>query len=231
MRISPLAIFLVAFTIQASAWAEDDRRDPLEPLNRVIHDFNETVDRLALKPIAQGYRAVTPRFVQTGVRNFFSNLEDVSVMANNLLQFKIERGANDFMRLAVNSTLGLFGLLDVASEMGLRKHDEDFGQTLGRWGFETGPYLVLPLFGPSNFRDALGLFVDRNYTDPLRNIDDIGVRNRTAALRVVSRRSDLLDAKAAVDMAALDGYEFTRDFYLERRRALVYDGVPPALDE
>lgn len=231
MRVNPIAVFLVAITVQGSALAQDDPRDPLEPLNRVIHGFNETVDRLAMKPIAQGYRAITPGFVRTGVRNFFSNLEDVGVMANNLLQFKIGQGAGDFMRLAVNSTFGLLGVLDVASEMGLRKHDEDFGQTLGRWGIGTGPYVVLPFFGPSNFRDTAGMFVDKNYTDPVRHIDDIGVRNRTAVLRVVSRRTDLLDAKAAVDMAALDGYEFTRDFYLERRQALVRDGRPPRGEE
>jgi len=224
-------MFLSVIAVQGAAWAQEDPRDPLEPLNRVIHDFNEAVDRVIMKPVAQGYRTVTPGFVQTGVRNFFSNLEDVGVMVNNLLQFKLEQGAGDFMRFAVNSTFGLLGVLDVASEMGLRKHNEDFGQTLGRWGVNSGPYLVLPFFGPSNFRDTVGLFVDRNYTDPVRHIDDIGVRNRTAVLRVVSRRTDLLDAKAAVDMAALDGYEFTRDFYLERRRALVHDGRPPSGDE
>jgi phospholipid-binding lipoprotein MlaA len=224
-------LFLSAIVVQGPVLAQEDPRDPLEPVNRVVHGFNETVDRAVLKPIAQGYRAITPGFVQTGVRNFFSNLEDVTVMANNLLQFKVGPGAGDFMRLAVNSTFGLFGLLDVASEMGLRKHDEDFGQTLGRWGVNAGPYVVLPFFGPSTFRDTVGLFVDKNYTDPVRHIDDIGVRNRTSALRVVSRRTDLLDAKAAVDMAALDGYEFTRDFYLERRRALVHDGRPPREDE
>ncbi len=231
MRPCHLFVFLGAIALPAAVSAQEDPRDPLEPVNRVIHDFNETVDRAVMKPIAQGYRAITPGFVQTGVRNFFSNLDDVTVLANNLLQFKIEQSARDFMRLAVNSTLGLLGVLDVASEMGLRKHDEDFGQTLGRWGVNAGPYLVLPFFGPSNFRDTAGMFVDMNYTDPVRHIDDIGVRNRTAILRVVSRRTDLLDAKAAVDMAALDGYEFTRDYYLERRRALVHDGRPPSVEE
>ena len=231
MRPYPFLVLLSILAAQGSALAQENHRDPLEPLNRAIHDFNETVDRVIMKPIAQGYRAITPSFVQTGVRNFFSNLEDVGVMANNLLQFKIEQGAGDFMRLAVNSTFGLLGVLDVASETGLRKHNEDFGQTLGRWGVDAGPYLVLPFFGPSNFRDTVGMFVDRNYADPVRHIDDIGVRNRTALLRAVSRRSDLLDAKAAVDMAALDDYEFTRDFYLERRRALVHDGRPPRGEE
>jgi len=231
VRPYPFLILLSLFAAQGSALAQEDPRDPLEPLNRVIHDFNETVDRVAMKPIAQIYRAITPSFVRTGVRNFFSNLEDVGVMANNLLQFKIEQGAGDFMRLAVNSTFGLLGVLDVASEMGLRKHDEDFGQTLGRWGIDAGPYLVLPFFGPSSFRDTAGLLVDKSYTDPVRHIDDVSVRNRTAVLRVVSRRTDLLDAKAAVDMAALDDYEFTRDFYLERRQALVHDGRPARREE
>lgn len=208
-----------------------DPRDPLEPLNRSIHAFNETVDRVAMKPLAEAYRAVAPQFVETGVRNVFSNLGDVGVLANDLLQFKGADAVSDFMRLAFNSTFGLFGLLDVASEMGLRKHEEDFGQTLGKWGVTDSPYLVLPFFGPSTFRDTVGLAVDNNYLDPLRRIDDVGIRNRSAFARIVSRRADLLEAKAAVDAAALDGYEFTRDIYLERRRAQVYDGRPPRSEE
>lgn len=208
-----------------------DPRDPLEPLNRSIHAFNETVDRVAMKPLAEAYRAVAPQFVETGVRNVFSNLGDVGVLANDLLQFKGADAVSDFMRLAFNSTFGLFGLLDVASEMGLRKHEEDFGQTLGKWGVTDSPYLVLPFFGPSTFRDTVGLAVDNNYLDPLRRVDDVGIRNRSAFARIVSRRADLLEAKAAVDAAALDGYEFTRDIYLERRRAQVYDGRPPRSEE
>ncbi|HRH82589.1 MAG TPA: VacJ family lipoprotein [Thiobacillaceae bacterium] len=208
-----------------------DPRDPLEPLNRSIHAFNETVDRVAMKPLAEAYRAVAPQFVETGVRNVFSNLGDVGVLANDLLQFKGADAVSDFMRLAFNSTFGLFGLLDVASEMGLRKHEEDFGQTLGKWGVTDSPYLVLPFFGPSTFRDTVGLAVDNNYLDPLRRVDDMGIRNRSAFARIVSRRADLLEAKAAVDAAALDGYEFTRDIYLERRRAQVYDGRPPRSEE
>lgn len=208
-----------------------DPRDPLEPLNRSIHAFNEAVDRVAMKPLAEAYRAVAPQFVETGVRNVFSNLGDVGVLANDLLQFKGADAVSDFMRLAFNSTFGLFGLLDVASEMGLRKHEEDFGQTLGKWGVTDSPYLVLPFFGPSTFRDTVGLAVDNNYLDPLRRVDDMGIRNRSAFARIVSRRADLLEAKAAVDAAALDGYEFTRDIYLERRRAQVYDGRPPRSEE
>jgi phospholipid-binding lipoprotein MlaA len=169
--------------------------------------------------VAEGYDAVMPGFAKMGVRNFFSNLNDVTVLTNNLLQFKLEQSASDFLRLSFNSTFGLFGLLDIATEMGLRKHDEDFGQTLGRWGIGTGPYLVLPFLGPNNFRDTVGYMVDTEYTDLVRNYDDASTRNPVMALRIISRRADLLDAKEAMDRAALDGYE--------RRKGLVYDGKPP----
>jgi phospholipid-binding lipoprotein MlaA len=144
---------------------------------------------------------------------------------------KLEQGASDFLRLTINSTFGFLGLLDIASEMGLRKHEEDFGQTLGRWGIGTGPYLVLPVLGPSNFRDTLGSWVDSEYTDLVRGYDDVSTRNPALALRIISRRADLLEAKKAVEAAALDPYEFMRDLYLERRRGLVYDGKPPEEEE
>jgi phospholipid-binding lipoprotein MlaA len=204
-----------------------DPNDPLEPLNRGVHSFNEAVDKAVLKPVAQGYDTVLPGFAKTGIRNFFSNLNDVTVLANDIVQLKLEQGSSDALRLIFNSTFGFLGLLDIASEMGLRKHDEDFGQTLGYWGVGTGPYLVLPFLGPSDFRDTVGYVVDAEYTDLVRLHDDIPTRNQAFALRVVSRRADLLEAKEAVDAAALDGYEFMRDFYLERRRSQVYDGKPP----
>jgi phospholipid-binding lipoprotein MlaA len=186
------------------------------------------VDKAVIKPVAQGYDAVMPGFAKTGVRNFFSNLNDVTVLANNLLQFKLEQSASDFLRVTFNSSFGLLGLLDVASEMGLRKHEEDFGQTLGRWGIGTGPYLVLPILGPSNFRDTVGYVVDSEYTDLVVNYDNVSARNPALALRLIGRRADLLKAKEALDTAALDPYEYMRDLYLERRRSLVYDGKPPA---
>lgn len=204
-----------------------DPRDPVEPMNRAIHSFNEGFDRAILKPVAKGYQAVTPRFAQTGVSNFFANLDDVTVLANDILQLKLEQTTRDFLRLSFNSTFGLLGLLDVASEMGLHKHNEDFGQTLGRWGAGSGPYLVLPFIGPSDLRDTLGYAVDTKHTDLVRNLDDVSTRNPVLALRLVARRADLLEAKQAVDEAALDKYEFSRDFYLERRKGLVYDGNPP----
>lgn len=226
MNTRPLIPAVLAIALTGCA-ANGDPRDPLEPMNRAIHGFNEGFDRMLLKPVAQAYSTVLPSFAQTGVRNFFSNLDDVTVLANDILQFKLEQGSRDFMRLAVNSTFGLFGLLDVAGEMGLQKHNEDFGQTLGRWGVGAGPYLVLPFLGPNDFRDTAGFLVDTEYTDLVRNHDDVSTRNPVLVLRVVSRRADLLDAKRAIDAAALDEYEFTRDLYLERRKSLVHDGKPP----
>jgi len=226
-HLLPLAISLAL----TGCAVNGDPRDPIEPLNRAIHSFNEGFDRAILKPTAQGYQAITPRFVQTGVRNFFANLDDVSVVANDILQLKLEQTTRDFLRLTFNSTFGMFGLLDIASEMGLQKHNEDFGQTLGRWGVGPGPYLVLPFIGPSDLRDTLGYAVDSQHTDLVGNYADVSTRNPLLVLRLVGRRADLLEAKQAVDDAALDNYEFTRDFYLERRRGLVYDGKPPRVVE
>lgn len=230
MNVKPLLPAIITLALGGCA-ANGDPRDPLEPVNRAVHNFNEGFDRALLKPVAQVYDTLMPDFAQASVGNFFSNLDDFTVLANDILQFKLEQGSRDFMRLAVNSTFGILGLLDVASEMGLQKHNEDFGQTLGYWGVGTGPYLVLPFIGPNNFRDTAGFLVDTEYTDTVRHHEDVSVRNPVMALRVVSRRADLLDAKRAVDAAALDGYEFSRDFYLERRNSLVYDGKPPREQE
>lgn len=230
MRRYPALTPLLALALAGCA-VNGDPRDPLEAINRPIHSFNEGFDRYVLKPVARGYTWLLPDFAQSGVRNFFSNLNDVTVLANNILQLKPEPSTRDFLRLAFNSTFGLFGLLDVASEMGLKKNNEDFGQTLGYWGVGAGPYLVLPFLGPGNVRDTAGIVVDTAYTDLMYNYNNLSIRDPSMALRVVSRRADLLDAKRALDVAALDGYEFTRDLYLERRRSLVHDGNPPPLDE
>lgn len=231
MHLSSLSVSLFCALALAGCASSGDPRDPLEPMNRVVHGFNEELDRILLKPVAQGYQTVVPGFARTSVRNFFANLNDVTVLANDILQLKLEQGSRDFMRLAINSSLGLFGLLDVASEMGLHKQNEDFGQTLGRWGVGPGPYLVLPLLGPSSVRDGIGYYVDAEYTDLVRRHDDVSARNAATALRVVSRRADLLEAVRAIEAAAMDPYEFTREWYLERRRALVYDGNPPRDEE
>ncbi len=223
-------ILPIVFTGCAST-AMRDPSDPLEPMNRKIFAFNQTVDDAALKPLAKGYRAITPTPVQTAVRNVFSNLDDVTEFANNLLQFKVQAATSDLLRISVNSTFGLLGLIDIASEMRLQKHNEDFGQTLGRWGIKSGPYLVLPILGPSSVRDGTGILVDSNYLDPVYQISHIPTRDAVLGFKLIARRADLLDAQSIIDQAALDKYLFTRDIYLERRQAMVYDGNPPDTDE
>jgi phospholipid-binding lipoprotein MlaA len=203
-------------------------RDPLESFNRGIYQFNETVDKAILKPIAEGYRFVLPQFIRSSVSNFFSNINDVIVVLNNLLQGKFTTAYADFGRIAINSTLGIVGLFDIASEAGIEKHDEDFGQTLGWWGMPEGPYIVLPFFGPSTGRDVVGRVGDY-FSDPVTYVDPSRAHNQLWGTRVVNRRAELLDASKVLETAALDPYEFVRDAYLQRRRNLINDGVaaPP----
>lgn len=204
--------------------------DPWESMNRKVYAVNDTVDRYALRPVAQGYKTVMPLPVRTGVSNFFGNIEDVWTGFNNLLQGKPAEGASDFSRFAVNSTIGILGVFDVASEFGLEKHDEDLGQTFGRWGIGPGPFLMLPLLGPSTVRDAFGA-VPRYLVEPGRQISEIPVRNSVSALRVVNTRSQLIGADKALDEAALDRYGYLRDFYLKSRLSQIYDGHPPREDD
>ena len=195
-------------------------RDPLEGFNRAMFSFNDTVDVAIVKPVAQAYRSATPSFVQTGVGNFFSNIGDVWNAVNNLLQGRVNDGATDVMRFAINSTIGIGGLLDIGSAAGMPKHNEDFGQTLGRWGVKSGPYLVLPVLGPSTVRDALATPVDMkgdlwNYKYPMH------VRNIGTFVRLVDKRASVLDAGSLLEEAALDKYVFFRDAYLQRRAGQV----------
>ena len=209
-----------------SGCATNNPRDPLEPMNRGIYAFNDGLDTVILKPVAQGYRAVLPQFVRTGIGNFFSNLDDITVIANGILQFKIPQAVSDLGRFVINSTIGLLGFVDVATELGLEKHNEDFGQTLGYWGMGSGPYLVLPFLGPSSFRDAVGRWVD-SFTDVVWQEDHIRTRNQLYGTRAVDNRSRLLDTEKVLQTAAIDEYAFVRDAYLQRRRNLIYDGNPP----
>lgn len=203
-------------------------RDPLEPFNRAVYAVNDGLDKAVMKPVASAYRAVLPQFVRTGVTNFFNNLYDILTALNNLLQGKLGDAASDVGRVAVNSTVGVLGLVDVGSEIGLDKHREDFGQTMGRWGFTSGPYFQIPFLGPSTIRDALALFVDVRL-DPVGHIwrDHIATHNSLWGLYFVNLRANLLDSTKILEEAALDPYEFQRDTYLQRRRNLVYDGNPP----
>ena len=197
--------------------------DPLEGYNRAMFSFNDQVDKIAIKPAAQVYEAVLPSPVRTGVGNVLGNLGDPWIALNNMLQGKFAEGMSDLMRFALNSTWGLLGLLDIASEAGLPKHDEDLGQTLGRWGVGEGAYIVLPFFGPRTVRDAVALPADMMGNEPF-SIDHVPTRNTLLGTRVVHGRSVLLGTDRTLEEAALDRYAFVRDFYLEQRRYKVSDG-------
>jgi phospholipid-binding lipoprotein MlaA len=203
-----------------------DPRDPLEPLNRSVYKFNDVVDKAVLKPVATGYKGAMPDPVRTAIGNFFSNLDDVLVLLNDLLQIKLDQAASDLSRLVWNTTIGIAGLIDVATPMDLPKHNEDFGQTLGYWGVGNGPYLVLPFLGPSTLRDTIGIAVDAHF-DPVPQHTPVPERNSAIAVHSVDTRARLLDTEEILDEAALDRYVFLRDAYLQRRRGLVYDGNPP----
>ena len=204
--------------------------DPFESVNRVVFNVNDKVDRAVLKPLARGYEYVLPIQVRSCVSNVFGNLGDVPTSLNNFMQGKFKEGGSDVCRVGVNTTVGVLGCFDVATRWGFEKHNEDFGQTLGRWGVPSGPYVVLPLFGPSTARDATALLVD-SQMDVMRYVNEIPVRNSTYGVRLVDKRAQALDATNFIDNAALDPYVFVRDAYLARRRSLVYDGnAPPPID-
>uniref|UniRef100_UPI00353246EB MlaA family lipoprotein n=1 Tax=Cupriavidus sp. WGlv3 TaxID=2919924 RepID=UPI00353246EB len=205
-------------------------KDPLEPFNREVSKINEDFDKGILRPVAELYADYTPTPVQRAVENFFSNVSDVYSAVNNLLQGKPTRAAEDTMRVAMNTVLGIGGLIDIATPAGLPKYKEDFGQTLGVWGVPAGPYLVLPLFGPSTFRDTAGMLVDRQ-ADPSAYFYPVSLRNSLVGVRIVAGRAQLLGASNLLEQAALDKYSFLRDSYLQRRQYLIYDGNPPGADD
>ncbi len=200
--------------------------DPLERYNRAIFGFNEALDRSIVKPVAHAYEAVIPEPGRMMVGNVFSNIGDLWVSANNLLQGQWRSSASDLGRFLINSTFGLFGLADLATDLGLQKNYTDLGLTLGRWGALPGPYLVLPVFGPSSVRDGVG-FVIQSTVDPVNTIDSRGQRNSAIALRIVDARAYYLGTDSVIEGAALDRYLFVRDSYLQRRRYLVHEGKSP----
>jgi phospholipid-binding lipoprotein MlaA len=240
MKTKLTSVLVLLFSLFLSGCASldglTDPSDPFESYNRSMNSFNSSVDSYVLKPVAKGYDAITPSLVQKGVGNFFSNLDDVLVIFNDLFQFKFVHLASDTGRFLVNSTIGLFGLIDWASDIGLEKHNEDFGQTLGYWGVSSGPYLILPFFGPSTVRDAGGRLADSSYLDPINNeVEEQWIYpsrdgNTTIGLtivKVVDIRTGLLKAESVLNEAALDPYIYVREAFLQRRNNLVHDGNPP----
>jgi phospholipid-binding lipoprotein MlaA len=220
-KLSLLAAAAASLLLAGCATSANPQ-DPLEKFNRGVFAFNDAVDRAALKPAATAYKEVLPTFVQTGVSNFFGNLSDAWSGINNLAQAKGQDGMVDLTRFAFNSTFGILGLLDIASEAGLHKHNEDLGQTLGYWGVPSGPYLMLPLLGPSTIRDAAALPVDL-WGDPWSHKNPVRWRNVGIGVRAIDQRASILDASNLLEDAALDRYEFIRDGYLQRRESRVYD--------
>ncbi|KWN16958.1 ABC transporter [Burkholderia territorii] len=220
---------IIAATVAASAVLSGcatgpnrNPNDPLEPMNRAMYKFNDTVDTNIAVPIAKGYQKITPTPMRTAISNFFSNLGDLGNMANNLLQLRITDATQDLMRVAMNSVFGVAGLIDIATPAGLPKHHQDFGLTMARWGVPSGPYLVLPVFGPSTIRDGVGRAVDVRFN--LLNYIEPAARNPMYIAQFVSARSDLLGATDLLKQAALDPYSFVRDAYLQQRKSLTYRG-------
>lgn len=225
-RLRRAAAGLLVALSAGCATPNGDPRDPIEGFNRAMFSFNEAFDQAIGKPVATAYRDVVPNPVRGWVRNFFSNIADLFIGVNNLLQGKPLDAATDWTRFAVNTVFGFLGILDLASELGLEKHDEDFGQTFGRWGVPDGAYIVWPFLGPSTVRDTVGLVFDIGL-DPVWRHEPRDPRRFMLVLRAVGRRADLLEASRILEEAALDKYVFQRDAYLQRRRSLIYDGNPP----
>lgn len=201
--------------------------DPYESYNRAMFSFNEGVDKYAFKPAAEGYNFIMPNFASKGVSNFFSNIDDIVVFFNQILQFKFEAAAATSARFVFNSTFGLFGLIDFATDMDLPKQNEDFGQTLAVWGVPSGPYIVAPIIGPLTIRDAAGLGVDWSYFDPIFKRQTLQQSLITLTIKYIDIRAGLIKATNILDETVPDKYAFIRDAYLSRREFFIYDGNPP----
>lgn len=224
-KIRPfLVIFCVSILSACATVGSGDPRDPLEGFNRGVFEFNEVLDGAIFDPVSKVYQFITPEIVDTGITNAFSNLGEISVIANDILQFKFSQAVSDFARFLINSTLGLAGFFDVSTAIGLEKHNEDFGQTLATWGVGAGPYIMVPFFGPSSLRDATGFAVDAGLLNPLFYIDDELTRAGLLTLNYVDFKSDLSSTGNLLEEAALDKYEFIKNAYFDRRETLINDG-------
>jgi phospholipid-binding lipoprotein MlaA len=220
----------LACVLLAGCAGTPSRVDPFEPWNRAMYSVHEVVDGNVIKPIAQTYVKVTPEPVRTGVSNFYGNIDDLFTGINHVLQGKKERAGDDFGRVLLNSTFGMLGIFDLASEMGITKDKTDFGITFGKWGVPQGPYLFIPLFGPTTVRDGSGWLV-RLYTGPAGYIPNVPLRNWLYGLGYLDTRAQLLGAEGVLEAAAIDKYRYLRDAYLKARRYQVYDGKPPPEEE
>ena len=220
LRSSAAIVVLALAGVGCASTKSAEPGDPFEPLNRAIFSFNDGLDEAIVHPVAAAYHDHVHAEIRVRVRNFFSNIGDVFIGVNDVLQGKLRYGFEDGMRVVFNTTFGLFGLHDVASDMGIEKRKADFGLTFGRWGVGEGPYLVLPILGPSTVRDSAGWALDI-YTDPLLYVRPIALRNSLYVLRFTNVRADLLDASRLLEEAALDKYVFQRDAYLQYRRNLI----------
>jgi phospholipid-binding lipoprotein MlaA len=220
------AIVVTSFISGCASLTSQKENDPLEPMNRVVHSFNEKADEYVMEPVAKGYQAITPDSVDNGITNFFRNLDDVVVFVNDILQLKFKQAGSDGGRFLVNTTVGVLGFMDVATDMGMPKHNEDFGQTLGAYGVGTGPYIVLPFLGPSNLRDTVGVYAD-TFVDPIFGFKGSDALWAVMGVKYTDLRADLITTKNVLDEASLDQYEFLRSGFFQRREYLVYDGNPP----
>lgn len=224
-------VFLLVFAaalvggLSGCATTANNPKDPFERFNRAMFAVNEGID-VVVKPIAEGYEAAAPLPVKAGIGNFFGNIWDVWTALNNLLQGKPGDALTDVGRVLVNTTIGIGGTFDIASEMGMEKHAEDFGQTMGAWGIADGPYFFWPIIGPRTTRDTVGWGVDV-YVDPVLRLSDVSLRNTLAGVRFIDTRASLLASDKVVEEAAFDKYNYIRDAYLQHRRSEIYDGNPP----
>ncbi len=222
-RVCSVAIAAAfAALLTGCATTAENPKDPYEGFNRAMFQVNEGID-VVLKPVAQGYDTAAPLPVKAGVGNFFGNLSDAWTSVNNLLQGKGSDGLSDAGRFLINTTVGIGGVFDVASEMGLEKRSEDFGQTLAVWGVGEGPYFYWPIIGPRTTRDTFGWAVD-TYADPVPHLNDVALRNSLTGVRLVDHRASLLPTDKVVEEAAFDKYNYIRDAYLQNRRSEIKDG-------
>ena len=226
MRALARMAAVAAVALVAGCAATPSKVDPLEPMNRALYRVHDVLDTNIVKPVAESYVSVVPQFMRTGFANVFNNIDDLFSAVNGLLQGKPDKAGNDLGRVMINTMFGLGGLIDVAADLDIERGNEDFGQTFAVWGFPQGPYLFIPLFGPTTVRDGTGVIV-RIALGPVGYVPNVPVRNSIYGVGYVDLRSQALESGSLVDTAALDRYIFIRNAYLQRRRYLIYDGKPP----